>query len=300
MYIDEDVINIGSNLMDYISQLNDNIKRRYYSHTFSWVVFDIFIILLVTIISGILFIFWIALPVIINGFIFFLILLIVQLSHLVESEHTLYVNRKVKFYNIVCNMLTDKGFNNDKITILHSKIEEFKKQIRNFITLKEIFGTVVPVFIALIIQFDILINNIFADISHIAYIAGIADNSVPKYSDETIILYNVLAFIAVFFYIIFYVIETLCSSKVWVNIYNHEKDIVKILSDILQEQNIIDNEIYCNIEVKNQQISNLKIVVFSLLLFGYIWLYITYQTGKKYIAKMSDIEDTIIKSLEKL
>lgn len=257
--------------MDYLNQLSDNIKLRPQESKVSWIILAI--ATLIAIISQI-------------GIVFFPVLIIIHSAYLIESEHKAYVKRKVQFYTIIYNMLNERGIDRDKLTLFKEKIAVLEKQIRKFIITKQTIGAASPAIL-------------FSVIIYIAILVMDNPDSDQIIEDTTFEMF-IFSIIVLVFYIIFYVAETLPCTKVWVKIYKQEKDVVKTLSDILQEQNIIDNEIYCNIEVKNQQISNLKIVVFSLLSFGYIWLYITYQTGKKYIAKMSDIEDTIIKSLEKL
>lgn len=257
--------------MDYLNQLSDNIKLRPQESKVSWIILAI--ATLIAIISQI-------------GIVFFPVLIIIHSAYLIESEHKAYVKRKVQFYTIIYNMLNERGIDRDKLTLFKEKIAALEKQIRKFIITKQTIGAASPAIL-------------FSVIIYIAILVMDNPDSDQIIEDTTFEMF-IFSIIVLVFYIIFHVAETLPCTKVWVKIYKQEKDVVKTLSDILQEQNVIEKEIKCNIDVALNGINDSLIVVVSLISFGYIWLYATYSKGKTYLRKIYAVEDNIVDALKKL
>lgn len=267
--------------MDYIHQLHENIILRKKEKKVNIVIL-ILIIIAITVLLNILFDMMFLVFSLLQ-FILILIILTIIFAYIVESTHRKYVKRKVKFYTIIYNILQEQGCGETNLNILNDKINALKRSIRNFITIKVVIGTVLPVSLGLQLIFMIF-----------GYFYG-----HYKVSDLTATMVFLLMILAInVTYIVFNAIEIFYTTKIWDKIYAKERKILKIINSILLYQHILDKEIEYNIKVKNINNNNANIIIVSLLLCGFIWLYTTNSNGKDYLNKIYIIEDALINVLE--
>lgn len=267
--------------MDYIHQLHENIILRKKEKKVNIVIL-ILIIIAITVLLNILFDMMFLVFSLLQ-FILILIILTIIFAYIVESTHRKYVKRKVKFYTIIYNILQEQGCGETNLNILNDKINALKRSIRNFITIKVVIGTVLPVSLGLQLIFMIF-----------GYFYG-----HYKVSDLTATMVFLLMILVInVTYIVFNAIEIFYTTKIWDKIYAKERKILKIINSILLYQHILDKEIEYNIKVKNINNNNANIIIVSLLLCGFIWLYTTNSNGKDYLNKIYIIEDALINVLE--
>lgn len=267
--------------MDYIHQLHENIILRKKEKKVNIVIL-IIIIIAITVLLNILFDMMFLVFSLLQ-FILILIILTIIFAYIVESTHRKYVKRKVKFYTIIYNILQEQGCGETNLNILNDKINALKRSIRNFITIKVVIGTVLPVSLGLQLIFMIF-----------GYFYG-----YYKVSDLTATMVFLLMILVInVTYIVFNAIEIFYITKIWDKIYEKERKILKIINSILLYQHTLDKEIGCNIKVKNINNNNANIIIVSLLLCGFIWLYTTNSNGKDYLNKIYIIEDALINVLE--
>lgn len=267
--------------MDYIHQLHENIILRKKEKKVNIVIL-ILIIIAITVLLNILFDMMFLVFSLLQ-FILILIILTIIFAYIVESTHRKYVKRKVKFYTIIYNILQEQGCGETNLNILNDKINALKRSIRNFITIKVVIGTVLPVSLGLQLIFMIF-----------GYFYG-----HYKVSDLTATMVFLLMILVInVTYIVFNAIEIFYTTKIWDKIYEKERKILKIINSILLYQHTLDKEIGCNIKVKNINNNNANIIIVSLLLCGFIWLYTTNSNGKDYLNKIYIIEDALINVLE--
>lgn len=267
--------------MDYIHQLHENIILRKKEKKVNIVIL-ILIIIAITVLLNILFDMMFLVFSLLQ-FILILIILTIIFAYIVESTHRKYVKRKVKFYTIIYNIIQEQGCGETNLNILNDKINALNRSIRNFITIKVVIGTVLPVSLGLQLIFMIF-----------GYFYG-----YYKVSDLTATMVFLLMILAInVTYIVFNAIEIFYTTKIWDKIYAKERKILKIINSILLYQHILDKEIECNIKVKNINNNNANIIIVSLLLCGFIWLYTTNSNGKDYLNKIYIIEDALINVLE--
>ena len=252
--------------MDYIHQLHENIILRKKEKKVNIVIL-ILIIIAITVLLNILFDMMFLVFSLLQ-FILILIILTIIFAYIVESTHRKYVKRKVKFYTIIYNILQEQGCGETNLNILNDKINALKRSIRNFITIKVVIGTVLPVSLGLQLIFMIF-----------GYFLG-----HYKVSDLTATMVFLLMILTInVTYIVFNAIEIFYTTKIWDKIYEKERKILKIINSILLYQHTLDKEIGCNIKVKNINNNNANIIIVSLLLCGFIWLYTTNSNGKDYL-----------------
>lgn len=267
--------------MDYIHQLHENIILRKKEKKVNIVIL-ILIIIAITVLLNILFDMMFLVFSLLQ-FILILIILTIIFAYIVESTHRKYVKRKVKFYTIIYNILQEQGCGETNLNILNDKINALNRSIRNFITIKVVIGTVLPVSLGLQLIFMIF-----------GYFYG-----YYKVSDLTATMVFLLMILVInVTYIVFNAIEIFYTTKIWDKIYAKERKILKIINSILLYQRTLDKEIGCNIKVKNINNNNANIIIVSLLLCGFIWLYTTNSNGKDYLNKIYIIEDALINVLE--
>ena len=116
--------------MDYIKQLDENIKLRQKESKISVIIPIILILAIITAVISYI------------GIFFINVLLIIYAAYLLDFR---YVKRKVKFYAIIYNMLKEQGCNESTLNLLKENIKELKKRTRKFLTIMEIIGTGIPV-----------------------------------------------------------------------------------------------------------------------------------------------------------
>ena len=263
--------------MDYIKQLDENIKLRQKESKISVIIPIILILAIITAVISYI------------GIFFINVLLIIYAAYLLDFSHKRYVKRKVKFYAIIYNMLKEQDCNKSTLNLLKENIKELKKRTRKFLTIMEIIGTGIPV-LTVVIAISTLNEYVSPSYYH------------KSFDFITITHITVMILVSMVVFILCYVLETYLATQIWVRINIKEKKIIKIISDIFQYKHLIDKEVECNIDMKNKNMGDLLIIILTVFSLGFICLYEAYYLGKGYLKYMYMVEDKlfdIIKNDEK-
>lgn len=206
-------------------------------------------------------------------------------AFIIDKRLNMYIDRKTSFYMYIHNMLKDREFSKEYLSLMYTKILDLDKFKTKYFAVK-ITLSVILLFITELImphKFNMILHSEFSQ------------------SDENLwLILSIISGLILGIYVKYSVTGIYNNYKIWGKINEHERALCSIVSYLLNTNNVINNQIEYYVMVYNNGVKNTLIIISALFGFGVTGNYLSKKEGDNYTLSQNEVEDRLINLMQKI